>query len=65
MPITFREIVKILKKDGWYQVGQSGSHVQFKHPSKPGRVTVPKHGGRTIAPGTEKSIYEQAGINKK
>ncbi|RJR41102.1 MAG: type II toxin-antitoxin system HicA family toxin [Deltaproteobacteria bacterium] len=36
-----REIIRRLKVDGWYRVGQSGSHVQFKHPTKPGRVTVP------------------------
>jgi predicted RNA binding protein YcfA (HicA-like mRNA interferase family) len=56
-----REIVKALKKDGWYQVHQAGSHLQFKHASKSGRVTVP-HPTRDIPLGTLKSIEKQAGI---
>ena len=63
MPITVREMLKILKKDGWYEVEQHGSHLQLKHPTKKGKVTVPKHKG-DIAPKTEKRIYEQAGIKK-
>ena len=37
-----REVIKILKKDGWYEILCSGSHHQFKHPTKKGKVTV-KH----------------------
>jgi predicted RNA binding protein YcfA (HicA-like mRNA interferase family) len=59
-----REIIRILKKDGWYEVGQVGSHVQFKHPTKPGRTTVP-HPKRDIPLGTLKSIEKQAGIRLK
>jgi len=36
-----RDVIKELKKDGWYEVNQVGSHKQFKHPAKKGRVTVP------------------------
>jgi len=61
--MTAREILKILRKDGWYEVNQAGSHLQFKHPTKPGKVTVPRHSG-DIAPGTLKRIYEQAGLKK-
>lgn len=57
--MTAREILKLLHKDGWYEVNQEGSHVQLKHPAKPGKVTVPKHSG-DIAPGTLKRIYQQA-----
>lgn len=46
-----REILKILYKDGWYEVNQEGSHLQLKHPTKPGKVTVPMHSGKDIAPG--------------
>ena len=56
-----RDVVKELKKDGWYEVGQKGSHVQFRHPTRPGRVTVP-HPKRDIPVGTLKSIEKQAGI---
>lgn len=59
--MTAREILKILHKDGWYEVNQEGSHVQLKHPTKSGKVTVPRHSG-DIAPGTLKRIYQQAGL---
>lgn len=59
--MTTREILKILHKDGWYEVNQEGSHVQLKHPSKLGKVTVSKHSG-DIAPGTLRRIYQQAGL---
>ncbi|WP_274519142.1 type II toxin-antitoxin system HicA family toxin [Inquilinus limosus] len=50
-----------LKADGWYEVAQKGSHVEIKHPSKPGRVTVP-HPKRDIPIGTLRSIEKQADI---
>jgi predicted RNA binding protein YcfA (HicA-like mRNA interferase family) len=56
-----RAIISALKSDGWEQVAQKGSHVQFKHPAKPGRVTVP-HPQKDIPMGTLKSIEKQAGI---
>ncbi len=51
----------MLKADGWFKVAQVGSHVQFKHPTKPGRVTVP-HPKRGLPTGTLKSIENQAGL---
>ena len=42
--MRFRELEKILLADGWYQVAQKGSHHQYKHPTKPGKVTIPEHG---------------------
>jgi len=56
-----REIIRRLEADGWYRVGQKGSHVQFKHPVKPGRVTVP-HPGKDIPAKTLKSIERQSGV---
>lgn len=56
-----REIIKILKKDGWQEFESRGSHVQYKHPTKPGKVTVPNHGG-DIKKGTLNSILKQAGL---
>ncbi|WP_354057720.1 type II toxin-antitoxin system HicA family toxin [Bradyrhizobium sp. RT6a] len=56
-----REVIKAIQKDGWYQVAQKGSHVQFKHPIKQGRVTVP-HPARNIPIGTLKSIEKQSGL---
>lgn len=60
--MTAREILKILHKDGWYEVDQDGSHLQLKYPSKPGKVTVPKHSGKDIALGTLNKILHQAGL---
>ena len=56
-----REIIRRLEADGWYRVGQRGSHVQFKHSAKPGRVTVP-HPEKDIPAKTLKSIERQAGV---
>jgi predicted RNA binding protein YcfA (HicA-like mRNA interferase family) len=46
------EVLRLLQQDGWNQVAQRGSHRQFKHPSKVGRVTVPGKPGEDLAPGT-------------
>lgn len=56
-----KEIIKRLEKDGWIKVAQRGSHVQFKHPVKKGRVTVP-HPKKEIPLGTYKSIFKQADL---
>jgi predicted RNA binding protein YcfA (HicA-like mRNA interferase family) len=60
-----RDVLKALLRDGWYEVNQVGSHKQFKHPTKNGRVTVP-HPKRDIPSGTLKSLLKsmekQAGI---
>jgi predicted RNA binding protein YcfA (HicA-like mRNA interferase family) len=56
-----REVIKLLQKHGWYEVNHVGSHRQFKHPTKNGRVTMP-HPKRDIPRGTLKSIEKQAGI---
>lgn len=61
MPITVRDMIKLLERDGWYQVSQEGSHRQFKHAAKTGRVTVAGKPGETLARGTENSIRKQAG----
>jgi predicted RNA binding protein YcfA (HicA-like mRNA interferase family) len=56
-----RDVIALIEADGWVQVAQKGSHAQFKHPTKAGRVTVvsPK---RDIPTGTLRSIEKQAGI---
>ena len=56
-----REVIKKLHEDGWYEVSQVGSHKQFKHATKKGRVTVP-HPTRDIPIGTLRSIEKQARI---
>ena len=56
-----REVIRALLRAGWCEVSQAGSHKQFKHPQKKGRVTVP-HPKRDIPLGTLRSIEKQAGI---
>jgi predicted RNA binding protein YcfA (HicA-like mRNA interferase family) len=56
-----RDVIRRLVGDGWFEVAQVGSHKQFKHATRAGRVTVP-HPKRDIPLGTLKSIEKQAGI---
>ena len=62
--LRVREIEKILFADGWYVVKQVGSHRQYKHPLKAGKVTIPVHRG-DVDKGTAKSILAQASIKQK
>ena len=55
-----RDVIRRLKADGWNMVRRKGSHHQFKHPHKPGLVTVP-HPKRDLPTGTLRSIFKQAG----
>ncbi|WP_027469196.1 type II toxin-antitoxin system HicA family toxin [Deefgea rivuli] len=59
--MTSQEIIKMLTTDGWYLVATKGSHQQYKHPTKAGRVTVP-HPKKDLPIGTVKSIKKQAGL---
>jgi len=56
-----REVIRRLKEDGWYEVKQVGSHKQFKHSKKKGRVTMP-YPKRDIPIGTLRSVERQAGL---
>lgn len=60
MAMKSREVIAKLKADGWELVHIRGSHQQFKHPTKLGRVTVP-HPKKDLPKGTLRSIYRQAG----
>ena len=57
-----KEIIDFVKKDGWEQVRQKGSHRQFKHPTKKGLVTISGKLSDDIKKGTENSILTQAGL---
>ncbi len=56
-----REVIKMLKADGWYEVNVEGSHHQFKHPIKKGRTTI-KHPDKDIPRKTLESIERQSGL---
>jgi predicted RNA binding protein YcfA (HicA-like mRNA interferase family) len=62
--LSSRDVIDLLKQDGWFQVGVTGDHFHFKHVSKAGKVTVP-HPRKDIAIGTLKSIERQAQLNMR
>lgn len=59
-----RDIIRMLTSDGWVQVSQRGSHRQFRHPVKPGKVTVPGKASDDLAAGTYRSILRQADLEE-
>ncbi len=60
-PMKVKELLKVLREDGWVRKDQKGSHLQLVHPLKKGKVTVPVHGG-DIPKGTLNAILKQAGL---
>ena len=58
--MKIRDIIKIIKSDGWYLVTTRGSHRQYKHPYKKGRVTIAGKPSDDLAPGTLNSVLKQA-----
>lgn len=62
--MKFAEVLEKLRADGWYLAATRGSHQQFKHPDKPGRVTVAGKPSDDVPPGTLNSILKQAGLKK-
>jgi predicted RNA binding protein YcfA (HicA-like mRNA interferase family) len=63
--VKVREVIELLEADGWFLVGTRGSHRQYKHPRKLGRVTVAGKMSDDLAPGTLNSIMKQAGLKEK
>ena len=64
MPVHSRDLIRELEADGWYFIGATGSHHHFKHPTKPGKVTVPPHPKRDLHPKTVRSVYRQAALKE-
>ncbi len=60
--MKIRDVLRLLQDDGWSLTRTRGSHQQFKHPTKPGLVTIAGHPGDDLAPGTLNSILKQAGL---
>ncbi len=59
-----RDVISLIESDGWVQVRTKGSHRQFRHPTKPGIVTVAGKPGVDVPPGTLNSVLKQAGLKK-
>lgn len=62
MPPKVREVLRLLQDDGWYFFAQKGSHRQFKHPTKKGKVTISGSPSTDVPSGTLNSILKQAGL---
>lgn len=60
-----RDAIKMIESDGWYLVKTKGSHMQFKHSIKKGRVTIAGHSNHDLAIGTLNSILKQAHIKER
>lgn len=63
--MNVREIIRLIEADGWFLVAARGSHRQYKHPTKPGRVTVAGAMSDEAAPGTRGSVLKQAGLKER
>ncbi len=62
--MKIRDIIKLIEADDWYLVVTKGSHRQYKHQSKPGRVTIAGHPNDDLAPGTLNSVLKQAKLKE-
>jgi predicted RNA binding protein YcfA (HicA-like mRNA interferase family) len=60
-----REATALIEEDGWFLVATRGSHRQYKHATKPGRVTIAGKPSDDLAPGTLNSILKQAGLKEQ
>jgi predicted RNA binding protein YcfA (HicA-like mRNA interferase family) len=62
--VKVRDVIKAIETDGWYLVTTKGDHRQFKHPKKPGRVTIAGHPSKDMPPKTLASVFRQAQLPK-
>ena len=60
--MKYSELLRILKKDGWIQISQKGSHIKLRHKEKPGVLIFPNHGSREMGKGMENNIRKDAGL---
>ncbi len=65
MPTKVREAIRLIEREGWFLVATRGSHRQYRHPSKPGRVTIAGKASDDLATGTFNSILRQAGLKEQ
>jgi predicted RNA binding protein YcfA (HicA-like mRNA interferase family) len=63
--VKFREIVRLIEDDGWQLTRQRGSHRQYSHPTKPGKVTIAGHPNKDVPKGTAANILRQAGLKRQ
>ena len=63
--MNVRDVIKLLRSDGWYEVRVRGSHHHFRHDTKTGTVTVPGNPAMELHPKTLASIFRQANLSKE
>jgi predicted RNA binding protein YcfA (HicA-like mRNA interferase family) len=63
--VKFRELIRLIEDDGWRLVDQRGSHRQYEHPTKPGKVTVAGKLNADVPKGTAANILRQAGLGRR
>ncbi|MBN2524199.1 MAG: type II toxin-antitoxin system HicA family toxin [Bacteroidales bacterium] len=63
--MKYSELLRILKKNGWYEIRQTGSHIMMKHPDKESTIIVPNHSSHEVKKGLLKAIIKQSGIKTK
>ena len=63
--MNFRELIKVVKEDGWFLVHVKGSHHQYEHHRKPGKVTIAGHPAQDVPKGTLNAIFKQAGLDRR
>jgi predicted RNA binding protein YcfA (HicA-like mRNA interferase family) len=63
--VKVHEAIRMIEEDGWFIVATRGSHRQYKHATKPGRVTIAGKPSEDLAPGTLNSILKQAGLKEQ
>jgi len=62
--MKLREVMRLIEENGWAMVAMRASQRQYKHPRRPGRVTIAGHPDDNLAPGTLNSVLKQAGLKK-
>jgi predicted RNA binding protein YcfA (HicA-like mRNA interferase family) len=62
--VKIRDVIRWIESDNWYLVETKGSHRQYKHPTKPGRVTIAGHPNDDLAAGTLNSVLKQARLKE-
>jgi predicted RNA binding protein YcfA (HicA-like mRNA interferase family) len=62
--MRIRDVIRLIERDGWFLAATRGSHRQYKHPSKPGRVTIAGKPSDDLASGTLNSVLKQAGLKE-
>jgi predicted RNA binding protein YcfA (HicA-like mRNA interferase family) len=60
-----KDAIRLLEREGWFLVATRGSHRQYKHPVRSGRVTVAGKPSDDLAPGTLNSILKQSGLKEQ